>query len=77
MKTFRFRKLLGLILISVFFVGIFKSYSFAEILSRWDDPEGRAYRPYPVLFLHGFAKGDYTTWQAKLILRIIHRDLSL
>ncbi|MFZ2386016.1 MAG: hypothetical protein WBE75_07450 [Candidatus Omnitrophota bacterium] len=34
----------------------------AQVLESWQD--SRAYKPVPVLFLHGFAKGSPADWQA-------------
>ncbi len=34
----------------------------AQVLESWKD--SRAYKPLPVLFLHGFAKGNPADWQA-------------
>jgi pimeloyl-ACP methyl ester carboxylesterase len=34
---------------------------YAAILEKWDDP--KAYRPTPIIFLHGFAAGDYRMWR--------------
>lgn len=50
-----------IIIISFLLTFIFlKTIGFAEILSNWED--ARAYKPNPVLFMHGFALGDPSEW---------------
>jgi triacylglycerol esterase/lipase EstA (alpha/beta hydrolase family) len=45
----------------IFLLSIFSaSYCLAGILDNWQDP--KAYKPNPVLFLHGFAKGKPLDW---------------
>ncbi len=47
----------------VFQISLF-AFNFDDLkkiqLGKWDDPN--AYKPYPVLFLHGFAKGSSESW---------------
>ena len=39
----------------------FECGAYAQVLDSWQD--SRAYKPAPVLFLHGFAKGSPADWQ--------------
>ncbi len=51
-----------ILLVVVVLFGIFSNNRvYAEILEKWDNP--RAYRPIPIIFLHGFAGGDYRMWR--------------
>ncbi|HTY45763.1 MAG TPA: alpha/beta hydrolase, partial [Patescibacteria group bacterium] len=37
---------------------------FANTLDSWVD--SKAYKPYPILFLHGFARSDYHAWSVAI-----------
>lgn len=50
---------LTLVFISAIFV-LFSGSSSADILDSWQDEE--AYKPNPILFLHGFAQGSPDSW---------------
>ena len=52
-----------LYILGVLFIGLFQIDTMAEIIggdNPWQKKE--AYRPYPILFLHGFAGGSNYTW---------------
>jgi triacylglycerol esterase/lipase EstA (alpha/beta hydrolase family) len=52
-------------LIYVFFIFSFlPQTSFANTLSNWQDP--KAYKPRPVLLLHGFSLGSPASWQPSI-----------
>ena len=59
-----------IILFSVLYSAIhFLALSYGDILNNWKDPS--AYKPNPVLFAHGFAKGAPEDWNsAKDILKL-------
>ena len=48
------------LILFVCLVLFFYSLAFGEILEQWTDPD--AYKPNPVLFLHGFAAGNPRSW---------------
>lgn len=57
MKNIRMLRRISLI---IALVCVFTSFCFADVLDSWQDDA--AYKPNPVLFLHGFAKGKPSDW---------------
>jgi len=55
-----FRKTNFILIITFLFISSLSSICFAAILDSWQNP--KAYKPNPVLFLHGFAKGSPSNW---------------
>ena len=62
----------------LFFLAVFAAYllsssrAFAEILDSWENEH--AYRPRPVLFLHGFAKGNSQGWEMAFLSLVQYYD---
>lgn len=60
--TSMFIKRHNLTVLLFFFIIFISSISFAGILDTWQD--ARAYKPVPVLFLHGFGRGNPVDWDS-------------
>ncbi|MCK4244252.1 MAG: hypothetical protein KAX20_01360 [Candidatus Omnitrophica bacterium] len=56
----RINKIAGLSIVVSFLLQLNLFAEQVRLDKKWDDP--LAYRPYPVLFLHGFAKGSPKSW---------------
>lgn len=70
MKTkFRFiyKLIFGFFVINLFLINV----GSANILSDWKD--SRAYRPHPILFLHGFASGSPQSWTEAKVDEILNQ----
>jgi len=60
MNNFRIYRMNKWICITFFSFLIFSTQIYAELLDSWSDE--RAYKPPPILFLHGFGQGSPQSW---------------